>query len=175
MSIKNSIISFLSLCLLAVALGSCDDSVDLSKERRSKNEKAFLSYKQRVGYERVSLPGLYEDSFVYMKWLGDKHKGDKPKQTDLVKMHYSGYLLTSWTNNPATGLFDSNTNLEVLHANPVDGFIEGVSIALQNMAVGDKVGVVIPWYLAYGAIGSGRIAPYSALYFELELNEIIKK
>ncbi len=167
--------TLLSLCLMVVAFSSCEEDVDLSKERRAKNEQTFLSYADKSDYEKVSLAGLYADSYVYMKWLSEKHEGAKPKQTDLVKMHYSGYLLTEWDKNPEKGLFDTNKEQAVLQATPVNVYINGMMIALQNMAVGDKVGVLIPWYLAYGNRGNGRIPPYSALYFEVELNEIIER
>ncbi len=180
MNIKKSIISLLSLCLMAVALGSCEDNVDLTKEKRAKNEQAFLSYAKKTDYQKVSLAGLYADSYVYMKWLSKKHEGAKPRQTDLVKMHYSGYFLTEWSKDTNARPFDSNTDLAVLQAGPVNGYIEGMQIALQNMSVGDKVGVIIPWYLGYGqgrygAYGQVEFPGYKALYFEVELKEIIER
>ncbi len=175
MSIKKKIISLLSLCLMAMAVVSCNEDIDLQKERRAKNEELFQSYKGEKDYEKVSLPGLYRDAFVYMKWEDEKHKGEKPKQTDLVKMHYTGYLLSDWMKGQKESYFDTNKHLEVLQAAPVSGYIGGMKIALQNMAVGDKVGVVIPWFLGYGQYGARAIPAYAALYFEVELKEIIKR
>ncbi len=180
MNIKKCIISLLSLCLGAVALASCEESRDISKEKRSQNEQTFLSYAKKSDYEKVSLEGLYADSYVYMKWLNGKHEGIKPKQTDLVKMQYTGYFLTEWNEDKNAKPFDSNTNLAVLQASPVNSYIMGMQIALQNMSVGDKVGVVIPWYLGYGTgkyDGYGRVSfpAYKALYFEVELKEISER
>ncbi len=164
---------------MAVSLASCEENIDVSKERRAKNEQTFLSYGNKADYQKVSLAGLYADSYVYIKWLSEKHKGEKPRQTDLVKMHYTGYFLVDWTDSKNASPFDSNTELAVLQAGPVNGYIQGMQIALQNMTVGDKVGVAIPWYLGYGAgkydnYGRTIFPGYKALYFEVELKEIIK-
>ncbi len=165
---------------MAIALGSCQEDIDLTKEKRAKNEQTFLSYANKEGYEKVSLPGLYADSYVYMKWIGEKHKGIKPKQTDLVKYHYTGAYLNEWTENPKKGIFDSNKNQEVLQASPVSDNITGMKIALQNMAVGDKVSLVIPWYLGYGQgkydqLGRQLFPGFIALHFDVELEEIITR
>ncbi len=166
---------------MAVSLASCEENIDVSKERRAKNEQTFLGYAKKPDYEKVSLAGLYADSYVYMKWLSEKHEGVKPRQTDLVKMQYTGYFLTEWSKDGENARpFDSNAELAVLQSSPVNGYITGMQIALQNMSVGDKVGLVIPWYLAYGAgkydaYGRMTFPAYKALYFEVELKEIIER
>lgn len=52
--------------------------------------------------------------------------------------------------------------------------IKGVQIALQNMAVGDKWEVVVPWQLGYGQSYYSVIPGYSTLVFEIELVEILQ-
>ena len=51
----------------------------------------------------------------------------------------------------------------------LSNMIEGWSIALQNMHIGDTCEVVIPYDYAYGSSGSSSIAPYSHLVFGLKL------
>ena len=50
--------------------------------------------------------------------------------------------------------------------------IQGWTIALLDMRVGDSARVVIPYNLGYGSSGSGVIPPYSTLVFDMKLVDI---
>ena len=50
--------------------------------------------------------------------------------------------------------------------------IQGWTVALEDMRVGDSCEVVIPYTMAYGAQSSGLIKPYSALKFHIKLVDI---
>src|SRR5690606_4298110 len=94
-------------------------------------------------------------------------EGRKPTASDEVKVHYAGYLIDGTK-------FDSSYDRGepiVLNLNKV---IKGWTIALPLMNVGAKYKIYIPYELAYGERGSGRIPPYSTLIFEIELLDIIK-
>lgn len=164
-------ISF-ALLLGLSSLWSCSETIDTAMERRSENEKAFLAYADSTGYERISLPGQFADRYVYMKW--DTKVADRstqPKATDYIRMHYTGSFVQTGQ------VFDSNksmTSLATLPNMAVNGLVQGMSIALQSMAVGDKAQVVIPWYLAYGADGVPRrgMPGYASLRFEVELKSV---
>lgn len=88
--------------------------------------------------------------------------GPKPKETDVVRVHYHG-TLTDGT------VFDSS----VQRGEPasfqlnqvIDGWVEG----LQLMPVGSKYRFTLPPQLAYGEQGAGPIPPNSVLVFEVEL------
>lgn len=171
----KKIISALSLCLaLGVTATSCDQEVDATLERRAKEEGAFLAFKDSTDYERVSLPGLYGDGYVYMKWIERGTSGQKVKATDQVLMHYDAYALTSWVGGQKAGLFDSNFDQEVITPFALNALILGQRIALQNMVEGDEVIVAVPWYLAYGSEGKRRIPPYTSLLFRVKLKKIQK-
>ena len=45
--------------------------------------------------------------------------------------------------------------------------IQAVADALAQMERGQTVTLLVPWYLAYGATGSDKIAPYTNLRIEL--------
>lgn len=156
-------------------LGSCSETIDVARQRQYDNEQAFLKFADSTGYERISLPGMYSDAYVYIKWLEKGMGTSKPKMTDYIRMHYRGYLLTSWVKDQS-GLFDSNygsTNPRpTAISRTKEGLIEGMGIALQSMVEGDHVSVVIPWYLAYGANIMPSIPSYSALRFEVKLLKI---
>ena len=96
-------------------------------------------------------------------------KGEKPQATDRVKVNYEGRLVDGT-------VFDSSAKhgdkpLE-FKANQV---IKGWTEALTLMPVGSKWELYIPYDLAYGELDSGKIKPFSALIFTVELVEIVKK
>ena len=95
-------------------------------------------------------------------------KGEKPQATDRVKVNYEGRLVDGT-------VFDSSAKhgdkpIEI-RANQV---IKGWTEALTLMPVGSKWELYIPYDLAYGERDSGKIKPYSALIFTVELVEIVK-
>lgn len=95
-------------------------------------------------------------------------KGEKPQATDRVKVNYEGRLVDGT-------VFDSSAKhgdkpIE-FRANQV---IKGWTEALTLMPVGSKWELYIPYDLAYGERDSGKIKPYSALIFTVELVEIVK-
>jgi len=93
--------------------------------------------------------------------------GDKPAVDSVVLTHYHGTLIDGT-------VFDSSVERGQPAEFPVNRVIPGWTEALQLMPKGSKWRLYIPQELAYGAQGSGgKIAPYSALVFDVELLEII--
>ncbi|MCU0795954.1 MAG: FKBP-type peptidyl-prolyl cis-trans isomerase [Akkermansiaceae bacterium] len=91
----------------------------------------------------------------------------KPKETDTVKVHYSG-----WTTDGK--LFDSSVQRGEPTQFPLNGVIPGWTEGVQLMGVGEKRRFWIPADLAYGENpGGGR--PGGLLVFEIELLEIAPK
>lgn len=100
-------------------------------------------------------------------------KGEKPKKSDTVRVHYKG----SFTNGME---FESSYRMGQPIVMPADKFIPGWTEALQLMKVGDKWKLFIPSDLAYGENGmhdrqgNQRIPPNATLLFEIELLGIEK-
>jgi FKBP-type peptidyl-prolyl cis-trans isomerase len=95
--------------------------------------------------------------------------GPKPKAEDEVKCHYVGTTIDGKE-------FDSSIKRGEPATFPVNRVIPGWTEALQLMPVGSKWKLYIPASLAYGERGAGQdIKPNSALIFEVELLEIVKK
>jgi FKBP-type peptidyl-prolyl cis-trans isomerase len=95
--------------------------------------------------------------------------GPKPKAEDEVKCHYKGTLIDG-------KVFDSSIERGEPATFPVNRVIPGWTEALQLMPVGSKWKLYIPASLGYGERGAGQdIKPNSALIFEVELLEIVKK
>jgi FKBP-type peptidyl-prolyl cis-trans isomerase FkpA/FKBP-type peptidyl-prolyl cis-trans isomerase FklB len=94
--------------------------------------------------------------------------GEKPVETDQVKVHYTGTLLDGT-------VFDSSVERGEPATFGVNQVIKGWTEGLQIMPEGSKYIFWIPSELAYGENGAGRdIKPNSLLKFEVELLEIVK-
>ena len=97
-----------------------------------------------------------------------KGEGEIPKKTDKVQVHYEGRLVDGT-------VFDASKE----HGdNPMefrpDQVIAGWTEALTMMPVGSKWQLYIPYKLGYGNREAGKIKPYSALIFDVELVGIVK-
>ena len=90
-------------------------------------------------------------------------KGDKPKATSMVTVHYTGTLIDGKE-------FDSSRKRGQPATFPVNGVIAGWTEALQLMTPGAHWILYIPANLAYGERAAGpEIGPNSTLIFDVEL------
>lgn len=95
-------------------------------------------------------------------------KGDSPKATDTVTVHYKGTLLNGET-------FDSSYDRGQPVSFPLQNVIPGWTEGLQLMKAGGKSKFYIPAALAYGDRGAGgKIGPNETLIFEVELIKVEK-
>ncbi len=96
-------------------------------------------------------------------------KGESPKATDTVRVHYRGTLIDGTE-------FDSS----IKRGQPAEFQLSGVvpcwTEGVQKMQVGEKARLVCPSEIAYGDQGSPPTIPGGAtLVFEIELLDIVKK
>jgi len=93
--------------------------------------------------------------------------GVKPKADDIVRVHYKGTLIDGTE-------FDSSYGGDPAEF-PVNRVIKGWIEALQLMPVGSKWQLFIPQELAYADSPrpGGKIEPFMALIFEVELLDIV--
>ena len=147
-------------------------------------QQAVVAYQQEMLEERLALANKNrEDGEAFLEKNGKRDgvvtldsgvqyevveagKGDHPTETDVVVVHYRGFLLDG-------SEFDSSfsrgepTELEVAQV------IAGWQQTLQLMQVGAKWKVWIPSDLAYGLRGAGsKIGPNEMLFFDIELLSI---
>ncbi|MBQ8337436.1 MAG: FKBP-type peptidyl-prolyl cis-trans isomerase [Bacteroidaceae bacterium] len=151
--------------LLATAYGTgktmtAKEAIDYYNRRifRSASEEFIARNKKRPGV--VTLPSGLQYKIESMG------EGPVAKYNDMVSCIYKGTY-------PNGALFDSSKGVavELRVATLVDGLVE----ALTTLPAGTRCKLYIPWNLAYGAKGSGRVPPYSALVYDLEIVSVTGK
>lgn len=120
---------------------------------REEGEEYLESFKKEEGV--VVLP-----SGVAYKVLQEGQGTTKPTTSDRVQALYKGTFVNG-------DVFDQTEDKPITF--DVIGVIAGWTEVLQEMTVGEKVKVVIPYDKAYGADGTQNIEPYKTLIFEIEL------
>ena len=94
--------------------------------------------------------------------------GEKPKATDKVTVHYTGYLTDG-------SKFDSSVDRGQPATFGLNQVIKGWTEGVQLMTIGSKYRFKIPPELGYGAAGAGgSIPPNAVLVFDIELISIAK-
>lgn len=131
-------------------------------EVNRKNGEAFLTENAKREGIKVTESGLQYEVL-------ESGKGDSPKVSDNVEVHYTGKLIDGT-------VFDSSVERGVPASFGVTQVIPGWVEALQLMHEGDKWRLYIPSDLAYGPNGAGGvIGPNMTLIFDVELLRVIKK
>lgn len=131
-------------------------------EVNRKNGEAFLTENAKREGIKVTESGLQYEVL-------ESGKGDTPKASDNVEVHYTGKLIDGT-------VFDSSVERGVPASFGVTQVIPGWVEALQLMHEGDKWRLYIPSDLAYGPNGAGGvIGPNMTLIFDVELLRVIKK
>jgi peptidylprolyl isomerase/FKBP-type peptidyl-prolyl cis-trans isomerase FklB len=177
------------LYLLSIALlcsyAACNDS-DSGTDRNWKdaNDKAYREIVDNPDY--TELKTATGPSGVYYKVIKSGEGTECPLHTSQIKaLYYGAYYNGSIFD---TGSYVSDDRKELVEPDPVapktfstNGTIRGFSFALQNMHVGDKWDIWIPYWLGYGetgyintVTGETLIKGYTTLHFVLELVEIIQ-
>ncbi|MDD2953093.1 MAG: FKBP-type peptidyl-prolyl cis-trans isomerase [Parabacteroides sp.] len=85
-----------------------------------------------------------------------------PNRENVVSVHYKGTLMNGRE-------FDNSWKRGCPEAFRLSQVIEGWQLALQEMRVGDRWMIYIPYDLGYGNRASGLIPAFSTLIFEVEL------
>lgn len=131
-------------------------------EVNRKNGESFLTENAKREGIKVTESGLQYEVL-------ESGKGDSPKASDNVEVHYTGKLIDGT-------VFDSSVERGVPASFGVTQVIPGWVEALQLMHEGDKWRLYIPSDLAYGPNGAGGvIGPNMTLIFDVELLRVIKK
>ncbi len=142
------------------------------KQKEKANEQQLLEdpiiekylAEQKITDAKKTKLGSY---YTYTK----KGKGRTPNTGELVSMNYTGYFMNGTK-------FDSNETADFNHKEPYrfkvgrKQVIEAWDEAVSAMHIGDRIKLIIPSPLAYGANDRPGIPANSILVFEMELIDI---
>lgn len=194
------LVSVLMIAFIATSCSETDDAVEEFEDWQKKNEAYFKNLYSEVQTKiaagdaswkiirSYSMPDADEDFsytqkpedciIVHVETAGTGNSGS-PLYTDNVRVHYSGKLIPSASydnglvfDKSYSGAFNPQT------ASPsqftVNGVVDGFSTALQNMQVGDRWTVYIPYQLGYGKKAQNTIPAYSTLIFDITLHSFFR-
>lgn len=96
-----------------------------------------------------------------------KGKGERPKASDTVEVHYKGWL-------DDKSVFDSSYDRDESIEFPLKGVIKGWTEGMQLVQEGGMIELKIPAELGYGKRGvpQAKIPPDATLHFLVELIDI---
>ena len=129
------------------------------EEYKQKNE-AFME-QLRLDAEIKQIPG----GVCYKVLKSAEKASSKPQLQSVVSVHYTGRLINGRE-------FDNSRKRGYPEAFRLNQVIEGWQMALQQMQVGDRWEIYIPYELGYGTRTSGPIPGFSTLIFDVELLSI---
>lgn len=127
------------------------------------NRHVFRARSEQFIKENAGRPGVVTlPSGVQYKVVvpGD---GKKAGYGDVVKCVYKGTY-------PNGAIFDSSRGEAAALA--VSEQVPGLAEVLTLLPAGTKCMAYIPWELAYGAKGKGKVPPYSTLVYDLEILDV---
>ena len=99
---------------------------------------------------------------IYYKVLEQGNGSISPTVRSIVSVHYRGTLIDGKE-------FDNSYKRNYPEAFRLCDVIDGWQLALQQMHVGDKWMIYIPYELGYGSKACAGIPAFSTLIFEVEL------
>lgn len=159
---------------------------EIKKEKEHKEKaKAIIRETNEKFYFQEEKSTLLPSGLKY--FISEKANGDKLSSEAIVKVHYAVYFRNGKLIK--TSSLDIAKKLDAVSekrkqandyqpliadigpdAEMIPGFKEG----LQQLRLGDKATLFIPYHLAYGEAGTRGIPPKSNIIFEVEVIEIIK-
>ena len=173
--IKERLFLLLLMAVTMVGLASC--SQQLISDTKAKIAAGDDTWKilptWTLEEEQVTIP---DDRKIVVRIIHEGKGTESPIFTDTVKVNYSGRLLPSTTHKSGllfenTWSADYNPDTSAPRKLAVAAVVEGWATALQQMHVGDRWQVYIPYPIGYGTTppSGSSIPAYSTLIFDMEL------
>jgi len=149
----------ITLFAFIVAFSACrkEENIEAWKEA---NINAYLEITKNPAYKELKTEA--GPTGVYFKVIKSGTGTDHPLQTSKVKILFKMFYYDGSVFGAGTSGNDIPVEVAVFEEIYSGVYTpRGFSFALQNMVVGDKWEIWIPYYLAYGAYG---VQEYSYLY-----------
>jgi len=153
----KNVFYLLAIPIFLVSFGACNSNTsdDAWKEA---NISAYDAIVKDPSYH--ALQTETGPSGVYYKVLQSGTGTEHPFQTSSVTVLYQGSYYDGTVFDAGT----SNNDVPATFALGGQSTIRGFSFAMQQMVVGDKWEIWIPYYLGYGASGYQVTDPYTYTY-----------
>ncbi len=137
--------------------GAMKKAMEQAEVNQKKGDEYLAANKAKAGWKSTDSGLQYQ--------VAKEGTGPTPKETDTVKVQYTGTLITGEK-------FDSSRDRNEPAEFPVNGVIPGWTEALKLMKQGSRYNLAIPAKLAYGPQGRPGIPPNSTLLFDVELIDV---
>jgi len=154
----------MSIAEMRTALVDLNDQIEMAKKEQERIQvQKNLSEGKTFLEENSRKEGVYTLPSGLQYQVIKEGKGESPKATDTVTVHYRGTLINGTE-------FDSSYTRNRPAKFALTRVIKGWTEGLQVMKPGAKYKLFVPPDLAYGESGAGgSIGPNSTLIFEVEL------
>lgn len=147
-----------------MAKAEAEKAAKADADAKSAREKAVADLIEKIEKETSK---KVEKSASGLMWVVLKDgSGEQPKPTDIVEVHYTGWLTDGKK-------FDSSVDRGSPATFPLNRVIKGWTEGVSLMKVGEKRKLIVPPDLGYGSAGArGAIPPNAWLIFDVELLSI---
>ena len=182
---KNSgwrgVFSLLLLSLLPLSYTACGEETESEEEFANWQERndavtdqwaANSSYRKIKTYTKDPNVAGKNNDYIYVEVLESGSGTESPFYTDTVRVAFQGRLIPSKTY--ADGYLFTYTYLgdfdwRTIGTSDGASWRDGFATALQNMHIGDRWRVRIPYDLMYGSGSDTNFPSYSNMIFEIAL------
>ena len=163
---------------------SCSEDESATEEYpnwQARNDEAIEQWAATSSYRKIRTYTQDETAtaknadYIYVEVLETGVGTESPLFTDTVRVAYRGRLLPSTSYKEGyvfdqTYLGDFSWETMGVASNATAGtFMQGFSTAVQNMHIGDRWRVRIPYALMYGSSSSTSYPAYSNMIFDIAL------
>ncbi len=154
------------------------------KEEKEKQERIKSEYKAKHSLQKAEATTLPSGLSYF---ISEKGEGHDLKVNDQIMTEYSlfyedGVLVDTSDLNLAETLDAVNERKKAANRyipikadlSPDAPMIPGFKEGLQQLKVGDKATIFVPYHLGYGESGSGRVPAKTNLIFEVEILSLVE-
>lgn len=168
-----------SMITFDIKLVSFQTEKEATDERNKMMEKRMAEMQERKAAEPAAIAKYLADNKLNVKptedslfFLMREGKGGKPvKEGDSIYVKYTLMMLDNTvleTSDHGPG----HNSFPLVYSKNM-GLIKGWVEALGTMHDGEKVRILVPSALGYGAQGSRTIMPYTPLVFDMEITRLV--